>query len=100
MSSPCRFTPYRDVNCKDLAIFHEATRHLRGATYKPYLVATQEARGTNFRFICNTTIMTRPPQNEITMVSIFKPFCKDKDKEKDKDKACVTNICKMGCYRS
>lgn len=97
MCCPGRFTPYHDVNCKDLAIFHEATRDLRGATYKPYLVAIQEAGGIHFRFICNSTIMTRPPQNAITMVSIFKPFCKDPDK--DKVRAVVTNICKMGCYR-
>lgn len=97
MHCPGRFTPFRDVNCKDLAIFHEATRDLRGATYKPYLVATQETRGINFRFVCNSTIMTRPPQNAITMVSIYKPFCKDIEIEKFK--AFVTDICKMGCYR-
>lgn len=99
MSCPGNFTPYRDVNCRDLAIFHEATRELRGTTFKPYLVATQETRGINFRFICNSTYMTRPPQNAITMVSIHKPFCRDKDKEKDKARAFVTNICKMGCYK-
>jgi hypothetical protein len=38
--------------------------------------------------------MTRPPQNAITMVCIFKPFCK----EHDKARAVVTSICKMGCY--
>ena len=97
MCCPGNFTPYRDVNCKDLAIFHEATCELRGATYKPYLVATQEARGINFRFICNSFVMTRPPQNAITMVSIFKPFCKEPEKEKVR--AVVTNICKMGCYK-
>lgn len=97
MCCPGKFTYYRDVNCKDLAIFHEATRELRGATYKPYLVATQEARGINFHFICNSFTMTRPPQNAITMVSIFKPFCKDSEKEKVR--AVVTNICKMGCYK-
>ena len=97
MCCPGNFTYYRDVNCKDLAIFHEATRELRGATYKPYLVATQEARGINFHFICNSFTMPRPPQNAITMVSIFKPFCKDSEKEKVR--AVVTNICKMGCYK-
>ena len=97
MSCPGNFTPYRDVNCKDLAIFHEATRELRGATYKPYLVSIQEARGINFRFICNSFIMTRPPQNAITMVCIFIPFCKDPEKEKVR--AVVTDICKMGCYK-
>ncbi|HCD43314.1 MAG TPA: hypothetical protein DEQ64_06180 [Lachnoclostridium sp.] len=97
MCCPCNFTPYRDVNCKDLAIFFEATRELRIATYKPYLVAIQEARGINFRFICNSFIMTRPPQNAITMVSIFKPFCKEGEKEEAR--AVVTNICKMGCYK-
>ncbi|GLC80335.1 hypothetical protein [Lacrimispora brassicae] len=97
MCCPGNFTPYRDVNCKDLAIFYEATCELRGATYKPYLVATQEARGINFRFICNSFIMTRPPQNAITMVSIFKPFCREPEKEKVR--AVVTNICKMGCYK-
>ena len=97
MSCPGNFTPYRDVNCKDLAIFHEATRDLRGSTYKTYLFAIQETRGINFRFICNTNFMSRPPQNAITMVSIHKPFCRDKDK--DKDRAFVTNICKMGCYK-
>lgn len=97
MHCPGRFTPFRDVNCKDLAIFHEATRDLRGATYKPYLVATQEARGIHFRFVCNSTVMTRPPQNAITMVSIYKPFCKDIEREKFK--AFVTDICKMGCYK-
>ncbi|MDW2798403.1 hypothetical protein RZO55_12545 [Clostridium boliviensis] len=94
MFYPGGFTPYRDVDCRDLAVFYEATRELRGTTYKPYLVATQEARGVNFRFICNSTIMTRPPQNAITMVCIFKPFCK----EHDKARAVVTSICKMGCY--
>ena len=97
MCCPGNFTPYRDVNCKDLAIFYEATCELRGATYKPYLVATQEARGINFRFICNSFIMTRPPQNAITMVSIFKPFCREPEKENVR--AVVTNICKMGCYK-
>ncbi|WP_394525073.1 hypothetical protein [Lacrimispora sp. JR3] len=97
MSCSGNFTPYRDVDCRDLAIFHEATRDLRGTTFKPYLVATQETRGINFRFICNSTYMTRPPQNAITMVSIHMPFCRDK--EKSKAKAFVTNICKMGCYR-
>ena len=100
MCSSGRFTPYRDVNCMDLAIFHEATRDLRGATYKPYLVATQEARGINFRFICNSTFMTRPPENAITMVSIFKPFCKDTERDKDIFRAIVTNICRMSCYHS
>lgn len=98
MSCPDNFTPYRDVNCRDLAIFYDATKELRGTTYKPYLVATQETRGgIHFRFICNSTYMTRPPKNAITMVSIYKPFCRDKDK--GKDKAFVTNICKMGCYK-
>ncbi|WP_051629854.1 hypothetical protein [Lacrimispora aerotolerans] len=93
------YTFYRDVNCKDLVIFHEATRDLRGTTYKPYLVSTQESCGINFRFICNSTFMTRPPQNAITMVSIFKPFCKDKEKDKERSRPYVTNICKMGCYK-
>lgn len=97
MCCPGNFTPFRDVNCKDLAIFHEATRELRGATYKPYLVSIQEARGINFRFICNSFIMTRPPQNAITMVCIFIPFCKEPEKEKVRP--VVTDICKMGCYK-
>lgn len=95
MFGPCNFTPYRDVDCRDLAIFHEATRELRGTTYKPYLVATKESCGIHFRFICNSTFMSRPPQNAITMVSIFKPLCKDPEP----NRAVVTNICKMGCYR-
>ncbi len=99
MRCPGSFTPYRDVNCRDLVIFYEATRKLRGSTYKPYLVATQEVRGINFRFICNTTIMTRPPQNAITMVSIFKPFCKEPDWDKERYRAVVTNICRMSCYK-
>lgn len=97
MCCPGKFCPYRDVNCKDLAIFHEATKDLRGTTYKPYLVSICESRGIHFRFVCNSTIMTRPPKNAITRVSIFKPLCKDKEKEKSR--AVVTDICRMGCFR-
>lgn len=98
MHSPGKFTPYRDVSCKDLGIFYEATKDLRGATYKPYLVSTRERRGIDFRFICNSTIMTRPPENAITRVSVFLPFCKDPEKEKVR--AFVTGICRMDCCRS
>lgn len=98
MSCPGRFTPYRDVNCKDLVIFHEATKYLRGVTYKPYLVSYQVVCGVRYQFICNTTIMTRPPKNVITRVSIYKPLCRDRDKERCN--AFVTNICQMDCYRS
>lgn len=99
MCSPGGFTPYRDVTCKDLSIFHEATKDLRGVTYKPFLVATQVGKGTHYRFICNSTTMTRPPQNAITMVCIFKPLCKEKEKEKEKEKAVVKGICRMSCIR-
>ena len=99
MCCPGTFTPYRDVNCKDLAIFHEATRHLRGVTYKPFLVATHEKNGIYFHFICNSTVMIRPPRNQISMVAIFKPHCREKDKEKEKEKAVVTYICRMDCCK-
>lgn len=95
MFCPETYTPYHDVDCRDLAIFYEATCELRGTTFKPYLVATRKARGIYYRFICNTTYMTRPPQNAITMVLILKPFCKDDDKIK----AYVLTICKMGCCK-
>lgn len=95
MCRPGGFTPYHDVTCKDLTIFHEATKTLRGATYKPFLAATQLVHGVNYRFICNTTIMSRPPRNIITMVSIFDPPCVEK--EKRKKQAVVTNICPMSC---
>lgn len=97
MCFPCNFSPYRDVNCKDLAVFFEATRELRGVTYKPYLVAIRENNGLHFRFICNSFFMARSPQNAITMVSIFKPLWKEGEKEEKR--AFVTNICKMGCHK-
>lgn len=99
MCSPGGFTPYRDVTCKDLSIFYEATKDLRGATYKPFLVSILVKEGTCYRFICNSTTMTRPPKNAITMVSIFKPLCKDKEKEKEKARAVVKDICRMACIR-
>lgn len=97
MCRPGGFSPYRDVTCRDLSVFYEATKDLHGASYKPFLVAIQEVCGTNYRFICNSTLMSRPPQNAVTMVSVFKPPCREHEKERPE--AVVTHICRMTCLR-
>ena len=80
------WSKFRAVEEEDLKVFNEAVGMLEGVGYEPLIVSTQVVAGTNFKFICNATSVTNPPQNYLAEIVVFIPLpC-------DEHNATITSI--------
>ncbi len=60
------------ITADDMVIFNTATKGLIGVNYEPVLLSTQLVSGTNYSFICKTTIMNEEMTKGIAEVIIYK----------------------------
>jgi len=63
--------------------FKEAMQGLVGVQYTPVSVSQQMVAGMNYRFFCNTKLVSPIPLNGAAIVSIYKPIS---------GKAAITSI--------
>ena len=54
--------------------FKEAMNGIVGVTYSPVAVSQQVVAGMNYKFFCNTEMVTRYPVKGAAIVSIYKPL--------------------------
>ncbi|HNW97673.1 MAG TPA: hypothetical protein PKK00_04580 [Bacteroidales bacterium] len=54
--------------------FKEATHGLVGVSYSPVAVSQQVVAGMNYRFFCNTKLITPIYLNGAAIVSVYKPL--------------------------
>ena len=68
------FSEDRDLTEEDLAVFEEAMQDLTGVDYEPLKVATQVVAGTNYRFLCNATVVYPDAETTLKYVFIYLPL--------------------------
>ncbi len=68
------YTQQRELTEEDMAVFNAATHGMVGVRYTPESVATQVVAGTNYRFVCSATTVTREPETYKAEVVVFKPL--------------------------
>jgi hypothetical protein len=68
------WTVHDCITADDMAIFNTAMKGLIGVNYEPIILATQLVNGTNYSFICKTTIMNEEMTKGIAEVIIYKPL--------------------------
>lgn len=67
------WSKFHEVNPEEKALF-EKTVDLEGAAYEPFACATQIVAGTNYKYLCNATMVTNPPRDFLAEVIIFQPL--------------------------
>lgn len=66
------FTPFRtEIKEKEMEIFKKATEILLGVNYEALAVSIQIVAGTNFRFFCNSKVVSPVDFNEAVIVEIY-----------------------------
>lgn len=68
------YTQQRPLDAEELELFEKVTEKLLGVTYTPESVATQVVAGTNYRFLCTATTVTREPQTYKAEITVFCPL--------------------------
>lgn len=81
------WSKFRALEPEDAKLFKEIVT-LQGVEYEPFAVATQLVAGTNCKFLCNATSVTRPPRDFLAVVTIFVPLEKT-------EPAVITHIAEL-----
>ena len=68
------WTVHDCITAEDMVVFNTAMKGLIGVNYEPIILATQLVNGTNYSFICKTTIMNEEMTKGIADVLIYKPI--------------------------
>ncbi len=68
------FTPLRSIVADEKELFISVMDRIVGASHKPLAVATQVVNGTNYAYLCETTLATLHGESYNTLVIIHKPL--------------------------
>lgn len=68
------YTKFRPLTKEDKKVFDLALEGLVGVDYEPLIVATQVVAGTNYKFVCNATIVYPDSIPFLAMVKVFAPL--------------------------
>lgn len=68
------YTQERDVTTEDMVVFDEAMEGLAGVSYTPLKVSTQVVAGTNYKFYCETVLVTPDAEEGHAYVTIYQPL--------------------------
>ena len=68
------YSKFTCVDAVDMNLFEAVLAGLVGVVYEPFAVAKQIVAGTNYKFLCNATMMTNPTKEYTAEVIIYKPL--------------------------
>lgn len=68
------YGPMHEVSAEELKIFKTAMDGLVGVNYEPETVATQVVKGTNYKYICNATVVVPDAKPYKAEVIIYMPL--------------------------
>lgn len=68
------YGPMHEVSAEELKIFKKAMHGLVGVNYEPETVATQVVKGTNYKYICNATVVAPDAKTFKAEVIIYMPL--------------------------
>ena len=68
------YTPFTCINNEAKEAFNQAIDGLTGVNYEPFAASSQVVAGTNYRVLCNATIVVPGAQPYLAMVTIFQPL--------------------------
>ena len=74
MPIPGGWTVHDTITTENLEMFNNAVKGLVGVKYEPIKVATQIVNGTNYCFICKSTLINQDPREGIAKILIYKPL--------------------------
>lgn len=68
------YSKFRDLTEDESKLFEGLVSQMVGGHYEPFAVATQIVAGTNYKFLCNATLVTNPPKDYTAKVVVFAPL--------------------------
>lgn len=68
------WTSFRDLTTEDEQVFQKAMEKIIGVDYTPLKVSTQVVNGTNYRFACESRVVSTTGRKQMAMVQIYQPL--------------------------
>ncbi len=88
LTNPGSYTPFTCINKEAKKAFNQAIADLSGVGYEPFAASSQVVAGTNYRVLCNATVMVPNAEPYLAMITVFQPLSEE-------GKAEITNIEKL-----
>lgn len=68
------WTSFRDLTDTDRQVFDKAMEKIIGVDYIPLKVSSQVVNGTNYRFACESRVISPEGRKQMAMVQIYQPI--------------------------